>query len=75
MVTDFSQEVKMEGLETLVTMMEMTSDSCCAVLDKMSSCRCSSYSSPVQPFVSQAKVKDTSDFRIWTSFYPDNTLG
>ena len=54
-VTDFNQtEVDVAELETLVTVMKMTSDSCCIVLNKRTQCSCEQYKSPVPPFVSEA---------------------
>ena len=55
-LTDWSEGVSLDNIDTLVTKMTMTPDSCCVVLNKKSNCQCSSYSSPIQPFVSQAML-------------------
>lgn len=54
-ITDFSSEtVDVSGVETLVTVMQMTEDSCCVVLNKETNCECGSFKSPVPPFLSEA---------------------
>ena len=60
-VTDFSSEaVDVSGVETLVTVMQMTEDSCCVVLNKETNCDCRSFKSPVPPFLSEAVKLVTS---------------
>ena len=60
-VTDFSPEaVDVMRVETLITVMEMTEDSCCVVLNKEADCECGDYTSPVQPFLSEAVSLMTS---------------
>ena len=60
-ITDFSSEsVDMSGVETLVTVMKMTEDSCCIVLNKETNCECGRFDSPVPPFLSEAVTLVTS---------------
>ena len=54
-ITDFSLEiVDFSGVETLVTVMKMTEDSCCVVLNRETNCECGRLESPVPPFLSEA---------------------
>ena len=55
-LTDFTggSSLSLDNIDTLVTKMTMTPDSCCIVLNKKSNCACDQFKTPVPAFVSQA---------------------
>ena len=55
-LTDFNSTLTTKHLEAMVTFLELSPASCCAVLNRQSDCQCSQFSSPVQPFLSEAML-------------------
>ena len=58
-LTDFNSSLATKHLEAMVTFLELSPASCCAVLNRESDCQseqCSQFSSPVPPFLSEAML-------------------
>ena len=55
-LTDFNSSLATQDLEAMVTFLELSPTSCCAVLNRQSDCQCSHFTSPVEPFLSGASL-------------------
>ena len=53
-LTDFNSSLATQHLDAMVTFLELSPTSCCAVLNRQTDCQCQQFSSPVQPFLSEA---------------------